>query len=80
MGLFFAFLMPPNEATNPDLGDKAKLREKVWAGWKASARHGWQNGKLFARMGLLWSTSECIVEVVRKFDFSLSYSSDQRKK
>lgn len=66
MGLAFAFLFPSHDINNmPGIGPDAKTRVKVLHSFKLSAQHGMQNGRTFAKMGLIWSASECTMEVVR---------------
>lgn len=66
MGLAFAFLFPSHDINNmPGVGPDAKTRVKVMHSFKLSARHGMENGRTFAKMGLIWSASECAMEVVR---------------
>src|SRR5689334_15888490 len=49
----------------PGIGPDAKTLTKVKHSFKLSYRTGMENGKSFARMGLIWSGSECLIESVR---------------
>lgn len=64
MGVGLALLFPSQDAMH-SLDDKGKkLGTKIVESWKTSARQGWANGKMFAKVGLIWTTSECILEGV----------------
>lgn len=66
MALAFAFLFPSHDINNlPGLGPEAKTRHKVLHSFRLSARSGMENGRTFAKMGVLWSGAECVLEVGR---------------
>ena len=67
MAMAFSFLFPSHDINNmPGVGPDAKTRTKVLHSFRLSARSGWENGKTFAKMGVIWSGAECVLEVVRR--------------
>eukprot|EP01127_Copromyxa_protea_P015349 TRINITY_DN4403_c0_g1_i2.p2 TRINITY_DN4403_c0_g1~~TRINITY_DN4403_c0_g1_i2.p2 ORF type:complete len:105 (-),score=12.83 TRINITY_DN4403_c0_g1_i2:198-512(-) len=42
-----------------------KMSTKIVESWKTSAKQGWSNGRMFAKVGLIWATSECVLEGYR---------------
>jgi hypothetical protein len=64
MGIGLALLFPSQDAMH-SLDDKGKkLGTKIVESWKTSAKQGWSNGRMFAKVGLIWASSECVLEGV----------------
>lgn len=65
MGIGLALLFPSQDAMH-SIDDKGKkMTTKIVESWKTSLRNGWANGRMFARVGLIWAASECVLEGVR---------------
>jgi len=69
---FFAFLFqtgldPIYPPGSPEAIKQAQETtwQQVVRGWKQQTKHGWQNAKTFALLGLMWSSSECWIEKYR---------------
>eukprot|EP01125_Pyxidicula_operculata_P020851 TRINITY_DN782_c0_g1_i3.p2 TRINITY_DN782_c0_g1~~TRINITY_DN782_c0_g1_i3.p2 ORF type:complete len:119 (+),score=12.87 TRINITY_DN782_c0_g1_i3:216-572(+) len=66
MGIGLAFLFPSHDINNMEgIPKDAKLFKKVGHSLKLSGQQGWSQGKTFAKIGLIWSSSECTLELIR---------------
>eukprot|EP01128_Nolandella_sp_AFSM9_P011573 TRINITY_DN8346_c0_g1_i1.p1 TRINITY_DN8346_c0_g1~~TRINITY_DN8346_c0_g1_i1.p1 ORF type:complete len:173 (+),score=35.81 TRINITY_DN8346_c0_g1_i1:22-540(+) len=61
----FAFLFPSVSIPELGLKEDASTWAKVKESWRLSAVTARQNAPVFARMGLMWAGSECVLETVR---------------
>jgi mitochondrial import inner membrane translocase subunit TIM22 len=60
-----ALMFQSPELNSLDQRSDVSLMHKVREGFKVSFRKGWSQGKSFATLGILFSSTECIMEKYR---------------
>lgn len=64
-GIFMALMFQSPELHSIDQRTDVSLMHKVREGFKMSFRKGWSQGKSFATLGIVFSSTECLLEKYR---------------